>query len=48
MFKKETAEQAKERIRKAIQSDNYTRLIRCVIRDGFNGFNRDKQVYKVN
>ena len=48
LFKKETAEQARNRIRNAIQSDNNTRLIRLIIRDGFNGFKRDKEVYKVN
>lgn len=48
MFKKETALEAKRRIREAIRRDNDTRLILSIIRDGFKGYKRDKFVYKVN
>lgn len=48
MFKKETALEAKSRIREAIRRDNNARLILSIIRDGFKGYKRDKIVYKVN
>ena len=48
MFKKETALEAKSRIREAIRRDNNTWLILSIIRDGFKGYKRDKIVYKVN
>lgn len=48
IFKKESLEDTRKRIRSGIQSDNYTRLIQCIIRDGFYGHRRDLNVYKVN
>ena len=48
MFKKETALEAKSRIREAIRRDNHTRVIQSIVRDGFKGYKRDKIVYKEN
>lgn len=48
IFKKESLEDTRKRIRSGIKSDNYTRLIQCIIMDGFNGYKRDFNVYKVN
>ena len=48
LFSKESAEDALKRIRSAIQRDNNTRLIRCIIMDGDDGYKRDSNVYKAN
>lgn len=41
-------ENTRKRIRNAIQRDNHIRLMRCIIRDGFNCYERDRNVYKEN
>lgn len=48
LLAKESLSRTRKRIRSAIESDNNTRVIRCVILDGLTGYKRDKQVYKVS
>lgn len=45
---KESLARARKRIRSGIQRDNYTRMMLCIMRDGFYGHKRDLNVYKVN
>lgn len=48
LFTKESEQDALKRIREAIKQDNYMMVMRSIIRDGFNGYKRDLNVYKVN
>lgn len=42
---KETAEQARQRIRNAIRNDYFNNIWLCIIRDGFFGYTRNKTIY---
>ena len=48
LLTKESEQDALKRIREAIKQDNYMMVMRSIIRDGFNGYKRDLNVYKVN
>ena len=48
LLTKESEQDALKRIREAIKQDNYMRVMRSIIREGFNGYKRDLNVYKVN
>lgn len=48
LFTKESEQDALKRIREAIKHDNYIRVMQSIVREGFNGYKRDLNVYKVN
>lgn len=48
LFTKESEQDALKRIREAIKHDNYIRVMQSIVSEGFNGYKRDLNVYKVN